>query len=198
MNNFTKEQLLKLQEEVITIPDGSILPEEFVELKNTVRTTSNHYDFLYLIAEWYEPKIVVEIGTHDGVSACAMKYAYPFVKLYTIDINPDSGKVLYPTIIRIIGNSGAVADQVPDEIDILYIDGDHSFKAAKRDFETYLPKMRKGGLILIDDVTSVPERGVRMFWNKLKKGKIKLSRPIQEIITFDKIHGEWGFGGVIV
>ena len=34
-----------------------------------------------------------------------------------------------------------------DSLDFIYIDGDHSYEAVKRDLELYLPKLKKGGLM---------------------------------------------------
>jgi hypothetical protein len=46
-------------------------------------------------------------------------------------------------------SAAAVWPAVP--IDSLLIDGDHSFLGALRDFESWAPKVRLDGLILIDD-----------------------------------------------
>ncbi len=37
------------------------------------------------------------------------------------------------------------------DIDLLVIDGDHSYEGVKRDFENYFPKLRQGGVVIIDD-----------------------------------------------
>ncbi|HTM47032.1 MAG TPA: class I SAM-dependent methyltransferase [Bryobacteraceae bacterium] len=51
-----------------------------------------------------------------------------------------------------IGESTAVAAVWPAEpIDALLIDGDHSFRGALRDFECWVPKLKPGGLVIIDD-----------------------------------------------
>lgn len=51
-----------------------------------------------------------------------------------------------------IGDSNAVAAIWPAEpIDAVFIDGDHSFLGALKDFESWGPKLRPGGLVLIDD-----------------------------------------------
>ncbi|MEO0696929.1 MAG: class I SAM-dependent methyltransferase [Pseudomonadota bacterium] len=45
----------------------------------------------------------------------------------------------------------ALNTMTPDTIDLLVIDGDHSYEGVKRDFENYRPFMRQGGLIVFDD-----------------------------------------------
>jgi predicted O-methyltransferase YrrM len=53
-----------------------------------------------------------------------------------------------------VGDSAAVAAIWPSEpVDVAFIDGDHSFLGALRDFESWLPKVVPGGWILIDNAT---------------------------------------------
>jgi predicted O-methyltransferase YrrM len=49
------------------------------------------------------------------------------------------------------------------EIDILHIDGDHSYEAVSRDFREWLPKVRNGGVILLHDTQSFPNDVGRFF-----------------------------------
>ncbi len=59
------------------------------------------------------------------------------------------------------------------EIDILFIDGNHSYKYCKADYERYEPFVRKGGLILLHDLTH-PRYGVKDFWKEIKYSKVIL------------------------
>jgi predicted O-methyltransferase YrrM len=56
-----------------------------------------------------------------------------------------------------VGDSAAIAAIWPSEpVDVVFIDGDHSFLGALRDFESWLPKVEAGGLILIDNTADCP------------------------------------------
>jgi predicted O-methyltransferase YrrM len=59
-----------------------------------------------------------------------------------------------------------------EQIDFLFIDGDHSYEGVKMDFEMHSPLVKKGGLIAFHDVAvQPPETGceVNRFWNEIKR-----------------------------
>jgi hypothetical protein len=56
-------------------------------------------------------------------------------------------------------------------IDLLFIDGDHSYEGVKADFEMYSPLVRPGGMIVFHDIViSPPHPDCRVFvyWNEVK------------------------------
>lgn len=62
-----------------------------------------------------------------------------------------------------------VCDEIKnDSIDILYIDGDHSYEAVLQDLKLYYDKVKKGGLIIGDDYN---EEGVRTAIEKFSQMK---------------------------
>ena len=57
------------------------------------------------------------------------------------------------------------------EVDVLFIDGDHSYEGVKRDFEMYTPLVRNCGLVVFHDIVSGPSEsvgGVPKFWSEIK------------------------------
>jgi predicted O-methyltransferase YrrM len=60
------------------------------------------------------------------------------------------------------------------KIDLLFIDGDHTYEGVKADFEKYLPLVKKGGLIAFHDILDTPEHRaqncyVAKFWEEIKQ-----------------------------
>ena len=58
------------------------------------------------------------------------------------------------------------------KIDILFIDGNHSYKGVKKDFKMYSPLVRKNGIIAFHDIVEVPSESdvqVNKFWNEIKE-----------------------------
>jgi hypothetical protein len=54
-------------------------------------------------------------------------------------------------------------------IDLLHIDGFHSYEAIKEDFETWLPKVSPDGIILLHDIHVRRNTfGVYKFWQEIK------------------------------
>jgi predicted O-methyltransferase YrrM len=57
------------------------------------------------------------------------------------------------------------------ELDLLFIDGDHSYEGVKADFEMYSPFVRQGGMVAFHDIAHAREDyGVKRFWNEIKGG----------------------------
>lgn len=108
-----------------------------------------------------------EIGVLYGENAENMLETLPIKKLYLIDpylpyltannyyCNPSyclphtkdrlskyDGKAIFVT-----ATSADAARYVPNNLDFVYVDGDHSYESVKKDLRLYYPKVRKGGVI---------------------------------------------------
>lgn len=82
-----------------------------------------------------------------------------------------------------------------EPLDVLFIDGDHSYEAVRRDYEMYAPLVRPGGLIGLHDIVPGPEElvgGVPRFWRELAD-----SLPETDEIVADWDQGGWGIGVVV-
>jgi glycosyltransferase involved in cell wall biosynthesis/predicted O-methyltransferase YrrM len=62
------------------------------------------------------------------------------------------------TILKGYSEDKAIIDSVPDNsLSCILIDGDHSYKGVKQDYQNYLQKVKSGGYIIIDDYGVVKE-----------------------------------------
>lgn len=72
-------------------------------------------------------------------------------------------------LIKGLSNDKNIVNKFNDNsIDAIYIDGDHSYEGVKSDLELYYPKVKKNGLILLDDYKNFigVKKAVDEFCNK--------------------------------
>lgn len=116
------------------------------------------------VCEKIDPRHVLEIGSGWGISGEAFM-RYSRAELFTVDKSEvllgkrgerEFDQRMEPfkdRFNRIIGDSReAVPGLVDDSFDIAFIDGDHRDVFVFCDLENVVPKMHKGGVILVDDV----------------------------------------------
>jgi predicted O-methyltransferase YrrM len=158
------------------------------------------------------PRAALEIGTARGGTLCLLaRVAAPDALLISVDLpeGPFGGGYpvwkgpLYRSFARpgqrvelIRGASAAprTRDRVERllgdrSLDFVLIDGDHSYRAVQRDFETYAPLVRPGGMVAFHDIhPGPPERvgGVPRFWSEIRS-----RHPHREILA---ARDQLGFG----
>lgn len=89
-----------------------------------------------------------------------------------------------------IGNKG---------VDILFIDGDHTFEGVKDDFYRYKKYVNPNGLIIFHDIVEhdkVPECQVKNFWDLIKENFESYEFVDKEFD--DRGWGNWGGVGIII
>jgi predicted O-methyltransferase YrrM len=81
-------------------------------------------------------------------------------------------------------------------IDFLFIDGDHTYEGAKKDFQMYSPFVRKGGIIALHDIkpfmVSSYKYGVSKLWEELK-----MEYKYKELVQYNNQQG-YGIGVLFV
>ena len=152
-----------------------------------------HVAFAHWIVAATAPRVVVELGTHYGVSFAAFchsvaSFGLP-VKCFAVDtwrgdehagyysddiynelhafIDPYYGS--FATLLRMTFDE-ALPKFSPRSVDLLHIDGLHTYEACRHDFDAWLPKMSDRGVVIMHDTeVTDPGFGVLKLWNELKQ-----------------------------
>lgn len=125
---------------------------------------------LLALLESRQPQTIVELGTWAGGLTWALARLPGLQRLITVDVHLQPGAIerLSALPVRtsyIRGDSAAVAvlEQVENSLpgpwmDVLVIDGDHTYEAAAADWENYRGLVKPGGLAVIHDTQGFPGR----------------------------------------
>ena len=177
-----------------------------------------HIPFAFELIGRLRPRTIVELGTYSGSSfaafcqaaeACGAGTKCYGVDLWEGDIHMGSfDEALFREVSDYMAANhpqtavlvrkdfnAAVHDFADGSIDLLHIDGTHTFEAVENDFNTWLPKMSARGVVLFHDVNvneentgpSARKFGVRRFFDSVK----------DRYPHFDFDHC-WGLGVLVV
>jgi predicted O-methyltransferase YrrM len=101
--------------------------------------------------------VMVEIGSYAGESTLLFLKSGKIKKLYSIDpwkheTAVFAEKVFDETtknynVVKLKTTIDGALKYLPQEIDFVYIDGDHSYNSVKNDIIKIIPKIKKGGII---------------------------------------------------
>jgi predicted O-methyltransferase YrrM len=180
-----------------------------------IQVRSELGDFLRFV-ERLRPRAVLEIGTARGGTLFLLtRVAAPDAALVSIDLSSNNDLRFGGGDVRrrrglfeafaldrqrvhfLVGDSQTVEmrDRVErtlagGQIDLLFIDGDHTPEGVRRDFELYRDLVRPGGVIAFHDIvdgTPAFVGGVPEFWRTIK------TRDALEFIA-DSRQGGYGIG----
>jgi hypothetical protein len=150
-----------------------------------------HIPFAFWLVEALRPRVVVELGVHSGNSYCAFLQAVQSLELtsqcygidhwrgdehsdhYDDDVYAELCSYhdpLYGTFSSLIRATfeEALLYVADGSVDLLHIDGFHTYEAVAKDFSDWLPKVSSRGVVLFHDI-NVRERafGVWRFWEEI-------------------------------
>jgi cephalosporin hydroxylase len=132
------------------------------------RSFHQHYHILWDIRNQIDKEEVnyLEIGTFFGASAALMSASPKKTNIYAVDLDIEKLDIISSNINKfglehntfkyIVGDSQTKATvdfvkSIVSEVDILYIDGDHTYYGVINDFLNYKDLVLPGGYIVFDD-----------------------------------------------
>ncbi|MBD1401318.1 class I SAM-dependent methyltransferase [Pelovirga terrestris] len=170
-----------------------------------------HVPFAFALTQMLRPRTFVELGTYAGASYCAFCEAVRQLSLETRCFAVDTWcgdehagyyqEEVYQQLRAYhdprYGAFSQLMRQTFDQavekfdnatIDLLHIDGLHTYDAVLHDFQTWLPKMSSAGVVLFHDTSErIADFGVWKCWQELRN----------QYPGFDFIHGH-GLGVLFV
>ena len=154
---------------------------------------AGHIPFVSWLISHMRPSSFVELGTYSGISYMAICQAIkevgcntkawaidtwqgdPHAGMYTEDIFTkfknahDAADIEFSSYLRMTFDE-AVDKFDKNSIDLLHIDGLHTYEAVAHDFYTWLPKLTKKAIVLFHDTHVFRDDfGVHKLWSELVK-----------------------------
>ncbi|MVP01456.1 class I SAM-dependent methyltransferase [Paenibacillus lutrae] len=184
-----------------------VFEADYKNEKLRIAPWEGHRIFAYDFLQFFRPNKILELGTHYGCSFFAFCQSVKDFKLdtelYAIDTwRGDEqaglyGEEVFNTVKDTVNDSFSdirvnlirrTFDEALDlfednSIDMIHIDGLHTYEAVSHDFLTWLPKLKENGVILFHDVFSPAGYGSNRYWKELK-----------EQFSYLEFRHSWGLG----
>lgn len=169
--------------------------------------------YLFGLVQQMKARKVIEVGRYKGGStlllAAAMKGEGT---LWSIDIGEKEARMYrdgkarsfddqlrdvctkfgFKNVEIIVGDSRTLEIET-GEVDLVFIDGDHSYDGVKNDFERFGKRVRLGGAVLLDDTfdeelfKTHTESVGRLVKEILDEGKFKLVKGVNRLSHLERI-----------
>lgn len=199
-----KRLLITTSRDLLTLVKEKSLVFANPQLTDSVRIKShltvNERVYLYRLTK--NKSIVIEIGSYIGASACCFGAAmkeFGTGKLFCIDTwkNDAMSEGNWDTyaefskntvnfskfITPIRGFSTEVVEQVANQtttLDLLFIDGDHSYEGVKADWEAYQHFLKPGSIVIFHD------------WGWAEGVKRVIEEDVKPLVShFDSLPNMW-------
>ena len=184
--SLEKLQLFDPESVVEDFADNNPLPAEVGLRDVRNKTGSGYYCWLPGFIELLQPKQIVELGGAMGVAdIMILRTLSEDDHLYSVTL-AENGlefcyiKKNYPNFIPVVGDDLDL-DNWPkdldwDQVDLIFFDSEHSEDQLTKELDLYFPLLKKGTILLFDDIHLNP--GMDNVWRSLKCEKYDLTSSL--------------------
>lgn len=176
-----------------------------------VAMTVRQVAYVFGLARRENVRKAIEIGRWRGGMTVALAAAMgPEGKLWSLDNGEKEARVLGTEIgtldaetqtfcerfnldVRLLVGDSRTLEVDTGEVDLVLIDGDHSYEGVSTDFNRFGRRVRLGGSVLIDDafddafVPSHPESAGRLVTEVVGEGDFRLKKAVDRLAHLERI-----------
>jgi len=153
--------------ECLTIKDFGARKNEGIRQVSVSRivknssTPSKYGQLLFRLVNYFRPNNIIELGTSLGITTAYLAKANEKATVYTFEgsdvlmeyAKKNISKLNINNVNYILGDFDSTIEKVvKNPIDVLYIDGNHSYEATKRYFNYFLKYSHKDSIFIFDDI----------------------------------------------
>lgn len=128
----------------------------------TDKATDHSYTGMYeqIFTPYFsKPVDILEIGIYHGGSLALWSHAFESAKITGCDISDqvrDGARKYFEDVTLIFGDAYALKT-IEGTFDIIIDDGPHTFSSFVTCLDLYVPRLNKGGILIIEDIKSIEQ-----------------------------------------
>ncbi|MCO4293439.1 class I SAM-dependent methyltransferase [Solitalea sp. MAHUQ-68] len=133
---------------------------------------------IYRLATWRQPKQILELGTCFGITTSYLAKSNENIQVISVEGCPQTAAVANQSLSSLqiknvnveIGNFDDLLPQLvekADQLDFVYVDGNHRKEATLNYFHSCLEKANENSLFIFDDIHW--SKGMEEAWEEIKK-----------------------------
>jgi predicted O-methyltransferase YrrM len=130
------------------------VPDLYDQIKDADTDVRDHLPTMVDLVTQLDAVRVCELGVRGGISTIAwlMGLEQTGGHLWGVDLSPAPFAHKRLSFVQGDDCDQAVIDQVPGDLDVLFIDSSHHFVQTQREIQLWVPKVGEGGCAVFHDV----------------------------------------------
>jgi predicted O-methyltransferase YrrM len=187
---LTNHNLISTQDFGVGSKTLNSTKREISDIAKSVLSNQKKCRCLFNLVNKFQSKNILELGTSLGISTLYLASANTSSKVTTIEADPNVWKLARVLFERSkVNNIDCINGKFEDvleptlqklkEVDLAYIDGNHSYKATMDNYNLIKKYINKNSIIILDDIYW--SEGMTKAWEEIKKDTaVKLSIDIYD------------------